>query len=150
MELFNLSAMPEKSLTGILVDKINELVFGNEVYKGKPVGTVTIFQDDIRISTNVLNDKGERAVGTRVSKEVYDRVVIKGISWKDRAFVVTDWYFTTYEPIKDISGNIIGILYVGILEKPYADLKIAFFCRFLNFCNNQHVFSFIYFIPFSI
>ncbi|MBN2831265.1 MAG: cache domain-containing protein [Candidatus Omnitrophica bacterium] len=142
--------MPEKSLTGILVDKINELVFGNEVYKGKPVGTVTIFQDDIRISTNVLNDKGERAVGTRVSKEVYDRVVIKGISWKDRAFVVTDWYFTTYEPIKDISGNIIGILYVGILEKPYADLKIAFFCRFLNFCNNQHVFSFIYFIPFSI
>ncbi|MFH1877979.1 MAG: cache domain-containing protein [Candidatus Omnitrophota bacterium] len=108
--------------TYALVDKIHDLVFGNVMYKNKPLGTVTIFQDDVRISTNVLNKNGKRAVGTRVSEAVYNNVVKKGISWFDRAFVVTDWYITGYEPIRNINGEIIGILYVGILEKPFNDL----------------------------
>jgi hypothetical protein len=39
------------------------------------------------------------------------------------AFVVNDWYISAYEPIMDIENNIIGILYVGMLEKPYIDLR---------------------------
>ncbi len=103
----------------LLVDRIRKLVFGDELYKDKPVGTVTIFQEDVRISTNVLNEQNERAIGTQVSAEVYDAVVEKGKRWLDRAFVVTHWYKTAYEPIYNIDGKIIGILYVGILEGPY-------------------------------
>jgi len=106
----------------VLVDRIRKLVFGDEHYKNKPVGTVTIFQDDVRISTNVLNEKGHRAIGTRVSEEVYHAVVEQNRRWLDRAFVVTHWYKTAYEPIRSIDGKIIGILYVGILEEPYNDL----------------------------
>ncbi len=106
-----------------LVDKIRNSVFENQFYQGRPVGTVTIFLDDIRVATNVLNKAGERAIGTRVSKEVYDIVIGSGQTWLDRAFVVTDWYLTAYEPIKNIEGKIIGILYVGILEKPFTDLQ---------------------------
>ena len=106
-----------------LIDRIHNLVFENEFYANKPIGTVTIFQDDVRISTNVLNSSGQRAIGTRVSKEVYEQVVGEGKAFFNRAFVVTDWYLTAYEPIKDVSGNIIGILYVGILEKPFVDLR---------------------------
>ncbi|HEX41634.1 MAG TPA: HAMP domain-containing protein [Phycisphaerales bacterium] len=102
-----------------LVDRIRELVFTNDLYDGKPVGTVTIFQDDVRVSTNVLDDTGRRAVGTRVSERVYEQVVEKGRTFHDRAFVVTDWYKTAYEPIKDVGGHVIGILYVGILEQPF-------------------------------
>jgi len=40
-----------------------------------------------------------------------------------RAFVVNHWYITAYEPIKNIAGEIIGMLYVGMLEKPYIDLR---------------------------
>lgn len=105
-----------------LVDKVHDLVFENRLYDNKPMGTVTVFQDDIRIATNVLDKDGRRAIGTRVSESVYDTVVRKGKSWVDRAFVVTDWYLTAYEPIKDIKGAIIGILYVGILEKPFGDM----------------------------
>ena len=114
-----------------LVDRIRDLVFGNEKYNGKPVGTVTIFQDDTRISTNVLDEQGKRAIGTRVSEEVYQRVVVQKRRWQDRAFVVTHWYKTAYEPIWDIDGNIIGILYVGILEDPFNNLSARILLLFL-------------------
>ncbi|MCR4403903.1 MAG: cache domain-containing protein [Candidatus Acetothermia bacterium] len=106
-----------------LVDRIKETVYKGERYLGKEVGTATIFQWDLRISTNVRTAAGERAIGTRVSAEVYDRVLAEGRPWTDRAFVVNDWYVTAYEPIKDINGKIIGMLYVGMLEAPFAKMR---------------------------
>ncbi len=106
-----------------IVDKVKEIVFKGEKYKGKEIGTSTIFQHDLRISTNVKNLAGERAIGTLVSDVVNQAVLKEGKAWIDRAFVVTDWYITAYEPIKDINGTIVGILYVGMLEKPYYDLR---------------------------
>jgi two-component system NtrC family sensor kinase len=120
-----------------IVDRVKETVYKGEKYKGRDKGTATIFQHDLRISTNVINEKGERAIGTRVSKEVNNAVLKEGKPWIDRAFVVNDWYITAYEPIKDIDNKIIGILYVGMLEKPYIDTTtqvmltftaMAFFC----------------------
>jgi two-component system NtrC family sensor kinase len=104
-----------------IVDRIKEIVFKGEKYKGRDVGTATIFLHDLRISTNVRNEKGERAIGTLLSAEVKKAVLDEGKAWIDRAFVVTDWYITAYEPIKNVEGKIIGILYVGMLEKPYID-----------------------------
>ncbi len=106
-----------------IVDRARSLVFEQELYNEKPTGTVTIFQDDIRIATNVLDKEGNRAIGTRVSEAVYKKVVEEGRLWVARAFVVTDWYLTAYEPIKDINGHVIGILYVGMLEAPFRDMS---------------------------
>ena len=105
-----------------IVDKVKEIIYKGETYKGKDIGTATIFQDDLRISTNVRAKDGNRAVGTRVSEEVYQQVIVKGFPWIARAFVVNDWYKTAYEPILDIDENIVGILYVGILEKPFTSM----------------------------
>lgn len=125
------SAEPENAIQGVLfgglllnrrfslVDSIQSEVFQQRTHKGKTIGMATIFQDDLRIATNVLTREGERAVGTRMSAEVYRQVVEKGEVWADRAFVVNDWYITAYEPIEDPWGNIIGALYVGILEAPF-------------------------------
>jgi two-component system NtrC family sensor kinase len=113
------------------IDRIKDLVFEGHQFHGRPYGTVTIFQDDTRIATNVMTLENDRAIGTRVSEEVYRKVVTEGQSWIDRAFVVNDWYLTAYEPIKDRDGNIIGILYVGILEKPFIELGLHFFGAFL-------------------
>jgi len=104
-----------------IVDSVKEMVYKEEKYKGREIGTATIFQQDLRISTNVTNEDGSRAIGTRVSKKVNDAVLKNGKSYIDRAFVVNDWYITAYEPIKNINHQIIGILYVGMLEKPYID-----------------------------
>jgi len=106
-----------------IVDRVKDIVYRGERYKGKEIGTVTIFQNDLRISTNVTDAAGRRAIGTRVSQEVFDAVLIRGVPWVDRAFVVNHWYITAYEPIKNITGQIIGMLYVGMLERPYIDLR---------------------------
>jgi two-component system NtrC family sensor kinase len=106
-----------------IVDRIKHTVFQNVQYKGKDIGTATIFQDDLRISTNVKNEDGSRAIGTRVAEDVYEQVVQKGKPWIGRAFVVNHWYITAYEPIRDLGGVIIGMLYVGVLEQKYVDLR---------------------------
>ncbi len=104
-----------------IVDRVKEIVFKEEKYKGLETGTATIFQGDLRISTNVTDQEGKRAIGTRLSEEVKKAVLDEGRSWNDRAFVVRDWYITAYEPIRNVENKIVGILYVGTLEKPYLD-----------------------------
>lgn len=106
-----------------LVDKVKQTVFQDLQYDGKDIGTATIFQDDVRISTNVRNEDGSRAIGTRIAEDVYNQVVVKGEPWIGRAYVVNNWYITAYEPVRDMSGHIIGILYVGILEQKYLDVQ---------------------------
>ena len=106
-----------------IVDEIKQTVFEGLTYGGQDIGTATIFQDDVRISTNVRNEDGSRAIATRIQEEVYHRVVGEGRPWIGRAYVVNNWYITAYEPIRDPSGRIIGILYVGLLEQKYVDIR---------------------------
>ncbi len=113
-----------------LVDKIKDTVFRNETYKGMPVGTATIFLDDCRIATTVRLPNGNRAIGTRASKEVSDRLLDNALPWIGRAFVVNNWCLTAYDPIRDLSGNVVGILYVGILEKPFTDVGRSLIARY--------------------
>lgn len=105
-----------------IVKKITEVVHEGEIYKGQETGTATIFQNDLRISTNVKNEDGTYAISTLVSEEVYDQVLLEGTRWVGEAFVVNTWYISAYEPIRDIDNKIIGILYVGILKQPFDDL----------------------------
>ncbi|MEW6238463.1 MAG: cache domain-containing protein [Candidatus Omnitrophota bacterium] len=114
-----------------IVDVIKDEVFQDETYEGKNIGMATIFLGDLRISTNVPASDGSRAVGTRLSAEVYDRVLMKGEIWDKRAFVVNDWYITAYEPIRDPGEHIIGALYVGLLEKPFKRSYILIVAVFL-------------------
>jgi len=106
-----------------IVDQVRDTVFQQEIYKGRNIGTATIFFKDIRISTNVFAPGKERAIGTRVSEEVRKEVLEAGGKWTGRAFVVSDWYITSYEPITDIFGERVGMLYVGVLEAKYDDIR---------------------------
>lgn len=105
------------------VDEIQNLVFEDRFYKGKRVGTVTLFNGSRRIATTVLLPDGKRAVGTQVSESVKDETLVKGVPWIGRARVLDNWYLTCYEPIRDIHGNIIGMLYMGELEAVTRDTR---------------------------
>jgi two-component system NtrC family sensor kinase len=97
----------------------------------KTIGTVTVFQGDLRIATNVLAADGSRAIGTRLSEAVYDEVLQRGGTWAAPAFVVNDWYITAYEPIRDPQQRIIGALYVGFLQAPFAAMRATTTSHFL-------------------
>ncbi len=112
-----------------LVDEMRDLTFGSETHEGVPIGTVTIFLDDFRVATNVRTETGERAVGTRVSDEVRRRVLGDRMRWQDRALVVGNWYLSAYEPIMDPMGDVIGMLYVGLLEGPYDAIRAQLIWR---------------------
>ena len=115
-----------------IVDRIKGTVFGGEKYKGKDVGTATIFQWDLRISTNVRTSDGTRAIGTCVSSDVYEKALENGLNYIGRAFVVNAYYITAYEPIRNSTGKIIGILYVGTLEQPFLDIRNEVIFAFLG------------------
>lgn len=101
------------------VDEIRDLVYGEGSLPEGGWGTVTVFLDDVRISTNVPLQQGERALGTRVSREVRDQVLGEGKEWVNRSFVVNAWYISAYKPILDVFGDRVGMLYTGYLESPY-------------------------------
>lgn len=102
-----------------LVDRIKEVA---------GIDTVTVFFGDLRVSTNVM-ERGERAVGTRVSQEVYDVVLKQGDVYSGRAFVVNEWFITRYEPLRDYQGQVIGSLYVGARESAFLGLLRTFYLR---------------------
>ncbi|MGD0625374.1 MAG: Cache 3/Cache 2 fusion domain-containing protein [Thermodesulfobacteriota bacterium] len=104
-----------------IVDRVQQIVGG----------TCTIFQRIegdhlLRISTNVLRADGTRAVGTYLpaSSEVA-KTILRGKTYRGRAFVVNAWYITAYEPIRNQRHEIIGALYVGIPEQSALSLREA-------------------------
>ena len=105
-----------------LVDWLQELIYGDALFRGKPVGTVTLFLDNLRIATNVRGPDRARAVGTAVSPKVERKVLAGGQRWLDRALVVDSWYLSAYQPVLDPAGAVIGMLYVGLLEAPYEQI----------------------------
>ena len=93
--------------------------------------TATIFQKIdggyLRISTNVKQDDGSRAVGTYIPDDSpVIQAIEEGRTYRGRAYVVNGWYLTAYEPIR-LDGQVRGILYVGVREKNMGELKDFFY-----------------------
>ncbi len=85
----------------------------------KTAGTAaTIFQlvDDklLRISSTIKNMDGGRAVGTYIpsSSQVY-QTIVRGETFRDKEFIVNDWYLTAYAPVYDWDDKLVGAISVG-------------------------------------
>jgi two-component system NtrC family sensor kinase len=114
-----------------LVDEINRVIFGGERAEGRDIGSVSIFLDDIRVATTVIKEANQRAVGTRVSAEVAQTVLGRGRPLYGRAYVVDDWRIAAYEPIRNHAGGVIGMLYVGMQERPFLAVRTDMMLTFL-------------------
>ncbi|MDQ7777770.1 MAG: cache domain-containing protein [Paracoccus aminovorans] len=106
-----------------VIDRINELIYRPDTLPPGAHATVSLFLGDMRISTNVTVAGGARALGTRASAIVRDRVLGQGQVWLARAQVLQDRYISAYAPVEDSARQRIGMIYVGILERPFAEAK---------------------------
>jgi two-component system NtrC family sensor kinase len=105
----------------------NDFTLVDHIKEVAGVDTVTIFFGDLRVSTNVpLNETGERAIGTRVSKEVFDQVLVNGKEYPGLAFVVNQDYITRYAPLYDHQDQVVGSLYVGAKKASFQRLADSF------------------------
>ncbi|MBP2172795.1 methyl-accepting chemotaxis protein [Methanococcus voltae] len=93
-----------------IVDEIKSIT-GNEV---------TVFMDNVRISTSISNG-GTRFVGTKSSDEVYLETKA-GNTYDGEAHINDEDYITIYEPLHDVNGNYIGMLFVGTPKSTYTSL----------------------------
>lgn len=77
-------------------------------------GHVTVFRGDTRVATTVKSADGKRSVGTKASEKVIELVLKEGKSYTGKADVLGEEYHSAYEPIKDSSGKIVGMVFVGL------------------------------------
>ena len=79
--------------------------------------TATVFVKDgeefVRVSTNVLTPEGKRGVGTQLARNAAYAAVSKGQQYCGPIDVLGTAFDACYNPIKDASGKIIGVSYIG-------------------------------------
>lgn len=117
---------------GILVDKDGRNIEGRfEMVDAimEDLGDVaTIFvkssDDFTRVSTNVMTEEGNRAVGTFLGKDsaAYSSIT-NGNRYVGEANILGSAYITAYDPLFAENGEIIGILFVGV-SKEEAEILI--------------------------
>lgn len=81
--------------------------------KAKNNCEVTFFAGDERMSTTILNEKGERAVGTKASDAVIAAVITNKQSYSSRLNLFGGMYQCSYSPLI-VDDQVIGMLFAGI------------------------------------
>jgi len=77
---------------------------------------VTIFAGDTRISTNII-DNGKRILGTKAQANVIEKVLTEGEDYVGSVKIIGENYEAIYVPIKDSTGNVVGMFFVGEQSK---------------------------------
>jgi len=80
--------------------------------------------DMLRVATNVPDTDGKRGIGTFIPATNPDgtanpvvKTVLGGQTYRGRAFIVTDWYISAYEPIFNAQGKVIGMLCAAVKQQ---------------------------------
>ena len=109
-------------------------------------GQVTIFNGDTRVVTTMRDPSGARKIGSKASPFIVQKVIKerKGFFGQMNDNLLEDHY-AGYLPIKDASGSVLGMLFVGFkvsdMNKTIEDMifsmfvlvvVIVFFCIFFS------------------
>jgi methyl-accepting chemotaxis protein len=108
-------------------------------FKQMTAGVATLFvrsgEDFIRVSTSLTKQDGNRAIGTLLdhAHPAYARLMA-GQSYVGRALLFDRSYMTQYTPVRDSSGKVIAVLFVGF---DYTDAQNAQFDNLKRFRIGQ-------------
>lgn len=108
-------------------------------FKQMSGGVATVFvrsgDDFIRVSTSLTKQDGNRAIGTVLDRNgpAYPRV-FGGQTYIGRAVLFDRSYMTQYSPVRDTSGQVIAVLFIGF---DYTDAQNAQFENLKRFRIGQ-------------
>ncbi|AZE75648.1 Methyl-accepting chemotaxis sensor/transducer protein [Pseudomonas synxantha] len=108
-------------------------------FKQMSGGVATVFvrsgDDFIRVSTSLTKQDGNRAIGTVLDRQgaAYQRVA-EGQTYIGRAVLFDRSYMTQYSPVRDSSGKVIAVLFIGF---DYTDAQNAQFENLKRFRIGQ-------------
>lgn len=72
----------------------------------------TIFYKDIRINTTI-SKSGSQVLGTKLDSKVYNSIVKTHSSFVGQSSILNTPYLTSYIPIFDSNGEVIGVVFAG-------------------------------------
>ncbi len=82
---------------------------------------LTVFYGDTRRATTIINDAGQRIVGTMAGTEVISAVLNNGQEYSSTDVVINNAdYYGYYVPIRNNSGGVVGMMFAG---KPRAEVR---------------------------
>ena len=73
----------------------------------------TLFFNDTRYATTVIDKTGERAVGTTMSEKVSKTVLTEEKEYRGTADILGQNHYVDYAPMTDINGNVVGAYFAG-------------------------------------
>jgi methyl-accepting chemotaxis protein len=81
--------------------------------------------DFIRITTSLKKENGDRAIGTALDRAHPAYALLNaGKSYSGIATLFGKDFITSYDPVRDAAGNVIGVLFVGVnIVEPMKALK---------------------------
>ncbi|MEK6679872.1 MAG: ATP-binding protein [Nitrospirota bacterium] len=100
----------------------NDSYFSDALEERFPGLMATIAHDGMRISTNIKEGEGIRAVGTLLPQKVMDSINM----WREytgKTYLLDKEYFTAFHPIKNNKGEVIGSIFVGLPEKAFTEIR---------------------------
>ena len=78
----------------------------------------TIFQDNTRVSTTIINSDGSRAAGTKLdNSDILKTVLQDGKPFYGENVILGKNHVTGYSPLRDPAGNINGMIFLGLSEE---------------------------------
>lgn len=78
---------------------------------------MTLFMEDVRYSTSLKDENGERLEGTKADPEIY-KTVSEGNDYSaENVTIGNDKYFVYYTPLWDAEGNVVGMAFAGESEE---------------------------------
>ncbi len=100
-------------------DKLNQNLSQVDAYSALTGNVATIFvrvgDDFLRVATSLKKQDGSRAMGTLLgTKHPAYETLMRGERYVGNAGLFGRRFMTTYQPIKDASGRVIGLLFTGM------------------------------------
>ena len=109
----------------------------------------TVFQDGVRISTSLNEERFESPLLSSADAHVADEVLNRGSTYVGIAQVLSEPFYTAYQPIVDYHGSIIGMLGIGTTVSEYLEAQSQTIFLFSSLIAGGMIFGIIMTLLFS-